>query len=487
MQKYIIPFLSLLILIVTSNVRANDSLKVKKDVGPKLILDFMLLDVPYIKYSAQARSNYKASVPISQSVDPGFNDYALSPFISPSMPQIISYTSSYYNTMNYGIAIGWNKLFDPKKKKSFKIYNAFGSEITAALALILTSKVPFAAGWAHEEFHKNTWTPIGVGSRDEIWNFDLAPDALSYVGSIYDEDLATFKKKDPSGFVRMGAAGIEAQYLLSERIQTQDFLFHTNLPNLAVYWGDFFVSWDYVNRAHTKETIGEHSENYNDESNPLKRDFTGNDFTAWVYDLYNSKESYADRGIHPTGIGIDRYRDYNDLSSAMLDYVEKMANRQWLNIINPFMFRVPEIRVHESLALNLAVRHYLTSFGDDIQLDIYLNYKNHKSIVTFHKYSNHDREWYSGLEMNTYITYITFKESNLIGNIRGMIWSQPDNQSFFTEESQMGGLISFKVAYQNRSVFQPYLEIDTKTNGWVAGIPYLKKKISTRFGFQSEF
>lgn len=38
------------------------------------------------------------------------------------------------------------------------------------------------------------------------------------------------------------------------------------------------------------------------------RDFTGHDFVAWVYDLHRPDEPYGARGIHPSGVGIDRYR-----------------------------------------------------------------------------------------------------------------------------------------------------------------------------------
>ena len=453
---------------------------------PKLILDFMLVDAPYIKYGAQATANYQASVAVSQSTDPKLGHYLGAPFISPSMSGVISYASSFYNTMNYGVARGWDRILSPDKSKSAKIFNDIGTEFTAGIAFVLTTKVPFAGGWAHEEFHRNTWGPLGIGSYNQIWGFDLAPDALTYVGSIYDEDLIEFKKKDPAGFVRMGSAGIEAHYLMSARVQSQDFLYNTHLPNLALYWADFLAALDYVNRAHTTKTIDEHAAQYNDEPDQLKRDFTGNDFTAWVYDLYNGDEAYADRGIHPSGIGIDRYRDYNDLSVEMLDYVKKIGNRQWLNVISPFMFRVREIKLNESLSFNFALRHYLTSFGDDTQLDIFINKDNKKSILSLHKYSNHDTEWLPGIELTKYMDFLSLdKEKTLQGSIRGMIWMQPEDQLFFTKNSQAGGLLSCRLNLLNRSIFQPYLEIESKTKGWVAGVTYLNGKTSVRFGIQA--
>ena len=106
--------LSLLIGLLTVSIFAVaqkvDSTQLKNSHKPKLMLDIMLIDAPYIKYSGQARANYKASVSISQSAETTFGDYAISAFEAPSMSQVISYSSSFYNTMNYGIAKGWNKI-----------------------------------------------------------------------------------------------------------------------------------------------------------------------------------------------------------------------------------------------------------------------------------------------------------------------------------------------------------------------------------------
>lgn len=488
MQTRILLLVTLLFPSFWGFSQSNENLKSVNSYAPKLKLDFMLVDAPYIKYAAQATANYKANVPISNSADVDAGHYVSSALGSPSMAQVVSFTSSFYNTMNFGIAKGWNKMVNPHKSRRSKFFNAFGSEFTAAVGFVLTTKVPFAGGWAHEEFHRNTWTPMGIGSYDLIWQFDLAPDALTYVGSIYDEDLAAFKQNDPAGFVRMGSAGIEAQYLISERVQTQDFLYKTQLPNLALYLANFVAAIDYVNRAHTIRTIDEHSENYVDQPNQLKRDFTGNDFTAWVYDLYNSSEPYYDRGVHPTGIGVDRYRDYNDLSKEMLSYVEKIGNRQWLNVVNPFMVRFREFKLNSSLGFNIAMRHHLTSFGDDSQLDLFINRNQKKSVITLHKYSNHDRATYPGLEIANYGSVSPFNMKNkLTGNVRAMAWIQPKNQAFFTNKGSVGGLVSFRAAYDTNRWFEPYIELEAKTAGWVAGVPYLKGKTSARFGFHTSF
>lgn len=451
---------------------------------PKLRLDLPLLDLPYLSSAIQARANFRAGVAASKPASTQIGDY-FAIVESPSMFQVMGITTSFYNGMNYGIAKGWNKLVDPNKSKSARVWNRIGKEFSAAIAFAATTKVPFAGGWAHEEFHRNIWAQYEIGSYNEIWNFNLAPDALSYVSHLQDEDLIWLKANDPAGFVRMGSAGIEAHFLTNERLQTEDFLYNTNLPNIALYWADVLAPIDYVNRAYNTSTIDEHAEEYLDETDILKRDFTGNDFTAWVYDLFRPEELYTARGTHPTGIGIDRYRDYNDLNQEMLDYVEKMGNRQWLNLVSPFMVGIRSIKIGHHLHTNFALRHYLTSFGDDIQLELYINHSALKGQIVLHRYSNRNN-WFPGLEVQLldHEFGMGYNKALLLSG-RVMGWMQPDDQLFTSSEAQLGGLLSAQIFYTNSSVFQPYLQLEGKSSGWVAGNPYLTDKFSARIGLSA--
>ncbi|MEO1253665.1 MAG: hypothetical protein AAFY41_02090 [Bacteroidota bacterium] len=462
------------------------SQKRQRDTEPKLILDIPIIDVPYLGYSIQSRANHRNQVSATESANIKIGDY-LGILESPSMYQVMGYTTSFYNTVNYSIAKTWNKWKDPSKSKSSRIWNSIFKEFSAAIVFAATTKVPFAGGWAHEEFHRNTWAQYDIGSYNEIWNWNLSPDALSYVSHLRDEDLVWFKANDPAGFVRMGSAGIEAHFLTNELLQTQDFLYNTNLPNIALYWADVIASSDYVNRASTTKTIEEHSEIYDSEENVLKRDFTGNDFTGWVYDLFRPNEPYEDRGIHPTGIGIDRYRTYNDLTPQMLDYVERMGNRQWLNLISPFMIGIREFRINENLSANFAIRHYLTPFGDDIQVELYARFNDIKSQIVLHNYANFNNQ-FKGLEVRIFDQPLYIgKLQRLVTNGRLMLWNQPKNQLFRTNKNSFGGLASMDVRYKMKNNWHPYMNFEAKTNGWVAGNPYLDDRFSVRIGLQASF
>ncbi len=452
----------------------------KKDYSPKLVLDFKVLDVPFMFDALQARANYRAGNIASNPAAINVSDF-ISIIESPSMSQATAYSTSFYNAVNYGIAKGWNSVFNPNESKRRRLWGNVVKEFTAAVVFVGTTKVPFAGGWAHEELHRASWIPRGVGSYNHIWSFDLAPDALTYVGEVRDQDLIDFKREDPAGIVRMNSAGIEAHYLNSQTAQVQDFLYNTHLPLIAFHWANVLAAADYVNRAHTTATIEEHAAVYDDEPDMLKRDFTGNDFTAWVYDLHTPNEAYDERGLHPTGIGIDRYRNYNDLSKEMLAYVEKMGQRQWLNLLSPYLFRVRNIKVSQHLNMNFAVRHYLTSFGDDTQLDLFLDVKGNKNLVSLHKYTNHNTT-FAGLEWQTFLKQFRIGKRSFLTSSRVMAWTQPDAQQFYTAKQQAGGLVAIKAQYETKSKWMPYFELEGKTKGWVAGNPFLNEKVSLRLG-----
>ena len=134
-----------------------------EDFEPKLILDLPVLDLPYLGHSTQSRANYRARVTSAESVDRHSRDF-IGLIESPSMYQVMGYTTSFYNAMNFGVSKAWNKWKDPTKSKSNRIWNSVFKEFTAAVVFAATTKVPFAGGWAHEEFHRNTWAQYGIGS-----------------------------------------------------------------------------------------------------------------------------------------------------------------------------------------------------------------------------------------------------------------------------------------------------------------------------------
>jgi hypothetical protein len=62
-----------------------------------------------------------------------------------------------------------------------------------------------------------------------------------------------------------------------------------------------------------------------------------------------------------------------------------------------------------------------------------------------------------------------------------MLWTQPENQSFFAEKGNLGGALWFQASIQ-QGRWRPYLEIDAKSQGWILGNVYLDPNLSIRMG-----
>src|SRR6185436_9321120 len=105
-----------------------------------------------------------------------------------------------------------------------------------------------------------------------------------------------------------------------------------------------------------------------DDADIRVRDFTGHDILAWAYDLHRPNEPYAARGIHPSGVGIDRYRKPSDLRPEEMQYLRRQGKLQVLNFFDPAFIRGSGFTMNNPLngrPMKVVVRpgHILTPFG----------------------------------------------------------------------------------------------------------------------------
>ena len=105
-----------------------------------------------------------------------------------------------------------------------------------------------------------------------------------------------------------------------------------------MYWLIKLNSLTYVVSGNSTE-VDELTDEFNQkEGRDIKaRDFTGHDFTAWVYDLYRPREAHQEHGIHPSGVGLDRYIKFSDLTSDERTFLRRQARLQWLNLLDPHL------------------------------------------------------------------------------------------------------------------------------------------------------
>jgi len=451
--------MSICILTPSAQSKTSDSLR-----HYPLYIDLPLLDMPFQRDAARTREL--------------FDSY--------SMQQALAVTQNLHR-VNYHFN---NKLLqgvirpDTKRKR---IYNRIAANLTSGLVdyVFTYYGVVLSAQWMHEEFHRAGLTIRGISSYDETYNRFNGGFANGSVSRVKDEDLIRMKKVAPQELVRSFAAGIESEFLLLRGLQKDNFFSDAKHANIALNILLTKHAIDYVNQFKQKgydasiDSMNAHGLTVAD------RDFVGWDFTPWVYDLHRPDEPYEARGTHPSGVGIDRAIKTTSLTDEEYRYLKRIGNLQYLNFLSPFMVGINRIRLNEQTAFNVAVRHYLNSFGYDLTADVFIHHRDHQYLVSLHGYRNKHR-LLPGIEMerSPYRFRLAGKDRLLL-QPSAMLWLQPEN--FYDRKAAPGGLLRLQGSYALGSIWRILAVAEGKTKGWVAGNPYLDAKASFRLGISASF
>ncbi|MBK8502473.1 MAG: hypothetical protein IPL46_09790 [Saprospiraceae bacterium] len=473
-------FLSIIFFICISRLAAqHDSVRL---INERLLLDLPIWDFSYLKDASIAAYNKYNSLPSDGPVQPSFGDYIRS-YENPSMQQALAITKDLHSTNYYFQNKIWNKLLRPDTRKK-RIVNRIVANATAGAvdyALAYQGMV-FSPVWLHEEFHRNGLSLAGIGSFDDTY-YKLGGDgeAGGSVSKVLDQDLIRFKQLAPIEMVRSFSSGIESQYELIRNLQKDNFFHKTQYPNVVMNILLTQAAVSYVNqfkRSDYDSTI----DSMNARGNRIAdRDFVGWDMTAWVYDMFRPEEPYTGRGVHPNGNGVNRIIKRSSLTSEEDDYLTKMGQLQYLNFISPSMIGINRIKIGDNTGFNFAMRHYLTSFGNDINLDLFVDHHSKMWLVGLHAYQNKEK-LYPGLELQRQELIIPIGNRELVTNLKGMLWMQPEDESFYAVDGKAGGLFQFRTHYNLSRYLSIYLECEAKTDGWVAGNPYLQSNANFRTG-----
>ncbi len=404
-------------------------------------------------------------------------------FVNPSMSQSLNIAASFNNLKREGIY----RLM--AKNPSTKPYYKFSIMMADILTYL---PIPLSIGWEHEEFHRAVFLKHGGSSYNEMNNFPIIKSLISVL-KVKDADLIRLKLESPQDQVRMSEAGLEGGYLLGNTINKQAFYYNTKsvsyTPLISTLNSAFYVFM--CSRIKSDRMTDE--ANTEEGSNIAKRDLLGFDFTSWVYDLFRPNEPYESRGIHPSGVGINRYIKRSQLNHDELSYLKLHGYLQFINFINPMTlfhtsYTLQEKENGDDTRANLYFNHWLSPFGFDISTTGLLHYDQHNYALSIHNYANYYK-WFPGIEIETY-NYL-LGEGKLKRPIpvsaRAMLWLQPEDQLFFAKHGAFGGFIETKIHYPFNKHFQPYISVSAKSNGWVQGNVYLEKNISGEFGLRAYF
>ena len=448
---------------------------IPESFNPSLRLNLPLIDANHWRNAAYTGSNFNR--PLSDG-KPKFGDWAFSTLKNPSMCQATEWNQGAVTTLAWGSQLMSNKIVKPNNfiKKTANV--VFGQLVSGASTYILGG-FPLGGGWLHEEYHRAMLATNRVASKDPFDDYQLDLTDGS-VKNIYDDALRNFKKNDPHGFNRMLIAGAEGELLAAKKMQENNFFNGANLPieftnlfytiSAVRYFNDSYKSIDSLNIPLNKK----------DGANILKRDFTGHDFSGWIWHLFKPNVSYDSLGVHPSGVGINRYISSDRLTQQEKDYYDKTKRLATLNYLSPMVFGFRKIKLKEGNYGNLAMQYQATSFGVDMELRIYFMNTVNKFCFAVHNYKNYKNNFYAA-EFN----WVDFKLKTiekLSFTSRVLLGTQPKNQEFFTNQAQFFSLLAVNSNYKLTKNIVAYLQAQAKTAGWVAGDEYLKGMIRLRAG-----
>lgn len=441
-------FINLLFQIISYGQTKNDSIE--------LILDFPVLDIGYQSLAAKT------------------TDGILSSYINPSMKQSLTASNNLYSTAHWGI----KRMF--RNQSEFKRI-LFSNSVAMAFDLLI-SRAPLSSVWLHEEYHRAVLTRREVNSFNDINSFPYG-DRTVAVRKIDDSDLIFISDNHATDFRRLMSAGNEAGNHQIQSLQKNNFYYNQDLPHIPLYWISTMTNIFNVANS-TSSSFDELVDEANAEegSDIERRDFTGPDFTAWADALFFPEKPYEERGIHPSGVGINRYIKPSSLNEETQNYLNRQGFLQLLNVLSPHLFGFSKIKLFSNSKGdyfgNFAVRHILTPFGNDLNVDIFYQTPTENLFFAVHIYNNLNNT-FGGVEAGI-IDKQLFNDKLLI-SARSMIWLQPNDLSFFESQSSLGGLLSAKTSYSFGKI-KPYLQVDAKSDGWVMGNVFLNENISLNMG-----
>jgi|694.fasta_scaffold68697_3 hypothetical protein len=443
-----------------------------------LIIDYSFLDLPSQHYSSHIT---EGEISTQNQANKGTLSKA---FSIQSMEQSFQITNAIAQTMHWGIAQ------IPVFKKRPVLQKITHALITIPSELLISQF--YGNGWRHEEGHRAILANSYVYSYNPLVLFNKKPSSgstsVASVAYILDTNLVMMKENNNANFVRMSTVGAETEISALNKMQRNTFFYGQKTINSINYLITAFSVSGYIKTCADKdqgtkltlETMAKEGSNQN------LRDFTGLDFTAWAYDLFNPTSKYSERGLNPYGNGYDRYIYGDKLTTEQYDWLKKQANLSYLNFISPAMFFINEIKLKNDASFNFSGRYYPTSFGNQIGIDLFFKNSKFNIFVSPHLNQNYENNFF-GIEAMIFEKPVKIKQHQFLTTTRIVADLQPKNQSFKTSSADFTGLVELNMIYKASKHFYPYVSFEAKSKGWIAGNAFLDERFSIKAGLSVRF
>jgi hypothetical protein len=433
-----------------------------------LLLIILLMIVPSLR--AQSVSGEAAGAEIGPAITPQITPQITqwpllelpfnteTPYAWPSMQQSLQLSSSFYQTTHTLLKRSFESRHMPE----------LNEKITIIGFDLLSSYLPLGNSWMHEEWHRAVMTHRQIQSQNDVYKMRLFGDLIS-VSHVEDEDLIRLKKDFPADQVRLSEAGMEAQTEQNLYLEKAQFFDHSPSWDAVILWSNAIGNWGYIHSCNDSGSTQQTKDlNQQDGSDVSARDFTGLDCLGWVYDLYRPDEPYQNRGPHPSGVGIDRYRRLDQLTDDERYFLKKQEWLSALTLVDPFLlgFRRFQTEVGgEPLEWNAKLQHFLTSFGYDVDLVLFLTFRDTHFLVKSHQFFN-TKKYFPGLSLELYKWPLGRK---FLVSPGVSLWEQPLDQRFDATNGAVGGAFDMTLSYLASESIQPYIYTSVKDRGWKAG------------------
>jgi hypothetical protein len=380
-----------------------------------------------------------------------------------------------------GIHEGFGALFP--EKEGLRMGLGMGSAGLATFVLLPASVL------LHEEWHRAVLGQYDISSHDD----GLDPTAIFRgpvsVSHLADGDLAWLKAEHPADMVRLMSAGIESQVALGERFGDEAFLHGRDSREggrlfTADSWAVPFLAMNHLqNLIYFAECASPSSDDMTDEMNRAEptvppRDFTGLDCNAWVYDMERPDEPYAERGQHPWGPGIDRYRSWSDLTTDEQGYLRLQTGLYLLNALDPHLVGIDGFNLPNGGRMVGNVRHLIGPWGYEVDARFGL-VKDGLALRAELRNGIAAHGWFPGVGAR--LDDLPLR-GPLTLDLRADAWLQPEDQRHDAAKRVPGGLVAADLGWR---VF-PRLDLDfgltAKTAGFVMGEVDLGPSLGGRIG-----
>jgi hypothetical protein len=289
------------------------------------------------------------------------------------------------------------------------------------------------------------------------------------------------KERNLKGLLYAYVSGVHAENLSTRSNVVHDVYHRRTAYKNPLYLYNALYVWNYFRFSTSaksdsaKVSLPEHQSSVASE-----RDFSGNDLTAWVYDMFNPDKPFTDRSDFPGGEGENRAVGYSDLTGEAQNYLAQQRKLSLLNFVNPAIFCVNRFEVGNGLAFNAFFQYAPTPFGNDISIVVPVSTRMNNLLFAVHNYNNHTEPFF-GLELGLIDKPIGEKVAFSV-IVQG--WVQPEDQDFYAQSGKRGGAVDVNASVKIAKGFSAEAGVTAKSLGWMMGNPYLDKNISARLGIR---